>query len=158
MVQHGRTAKSLIEFRCVSDPALQTARQYVEDSLAVVERDIAALGDIQREVDALKYRAMRNFELFDRDIESLKLLETQREAFSQNEAVELDCLFGQAGPDLWSRLAMDAETADRDIATTKARERWSFWSMQKQRSHGSRASICDHACDVLGRVLNHLEA
>lgn len=140
------------------DPALWTARQYVEDSLAVVERDIAALGEIQREVDALKYRAMRNFELFDEDIESLKLLETQRESFSQSEATELDCLFGQLGPDLWSRLAMDAETADRDAATAKARQRYSFWSLQKQRSHGQRASICEHACDVLGLILDQLEA
>lgn len=158
MVKQGRAAQSVIESRCVSEPDLQTARKYVADSLAVVERDMVALADIQREIDALKYRAMRSFDLFDADIESLKLLEAQRESFSQSEAVELDCLFGQTGPDLWSRLGLDAKAADSENATTKARERFSFWSLLKQRSHGHRAGICAHACDVLDLILNHLEA
>jgi len=158
MVKHGRTAQSVIQSRCGTDPDLQTAGKYVADSLTIVERDMVALTDIQREIDALKYRAMRNFELFDADIESLKLLETQRESFSQGEAVELDCLFGQTGPDLWSRLGLDPHASDREAATDRARKRFSFWSLQKQRSHGHRAAICAHACDVLDLTLNHLEA
>lgn len=158
MAMQGRAAQSLIESRYASDPELLPARNYVADSLVIVERDMLALADIQREIDALKYLAIRNFELFDADIESLKLLETERGSFSQSEAMELDCLFGQAGPDLWSRLAMDAKTDGHDAATTKARQRFSFWSLQKQRSYGQKTSICDHACNVLDLILNYLES
>jgi hypothetical protein len=157
MVKQGRAAQAVIESRCATDPDLQTARRYVTDSLAIVERDMVALTDIQREIDALKYRAMRNFELFDSDIESLKLLETQRGSFSQSEAAELDCLFGQTGPDMWSRLGIDPKASDPETAITRARDRFSFWSLQKQRSHGHRSAICAHAWDVLDLILNHLK-
>ncbi len=157
MVKQGREAADAVAARCASDAGLCSARKYIEDSLRVVERDISALTEIQREVDALKYRVTRNFDLFDADIESLKLLETQRTTFSPTEALELERLFGQQGPDLWSRLGLAATPFDSAAAVTTSRERFTFWSLQKQRNYGDKADICAHAGDVLDLILNHLE-
>jgi len=158
MVKQGRTAADIMGMRCESDPTLMPAKKYIEDSLRVVERDISALTEIQREVDALKYRVTRNFDLFDADIASLKLMENQRATFSPTEALELERLFGQEGPELRSRLGLVATTLDNALTATKAKERFTAWSLQRQRSYGDRADICAHACDVLDLILNHLEA
>jgi len=157
IMTQGREARSAIAALSEADPELRKAVKYVTDSLAVVERDMAAMTDIQREVDALKYRVTKNFDLFDADIESLKLLEELRDTFPRDQAAELDRLFGQSGPDLWSRLGLVGKPDDPDAALVNARERFSFWSLQKQRGYGDRESVCAHACDVLDLVLNHLE-
>ena len=157
MMTQGREARSAIAARSETDPALQKAEKYVADSLAVIERDMAAMTDIQREVDALKYLVTKNFEVFDADIECLKFLEKQRESFPRDQAVELDRLFGQFGPDLWSRLGFSGKPDDAGAALVDARARFSFWSLQRQRSHGDRESICVHACDILDLILNELE-
>lgn len=157
MMTQGREARSAIAARSEADPELRKAEKYVTSSLAVVERDMAAMTDIQREVDALKYRVTKNFDLFDADIEGLKLLEELRGAFPRDQAAELDRLFGQYGPDLWARLGFSKEQNDAGAAFINARERFSFWALQKQRSYGHKERICSHACDVLDLVLNHLE-
>ena len=157
MVKQGREAADAVAARCASDAGLNSARRYIETSLRVVERDISALTEIQREVDALKYRVTRNFDLFDADIESLKVLETQRAAFTPEEAVELERLFGQQAPDLWSRLGLPETKTDNTAAINTARERFTSWSLQKQRNYGEKAAICGHACNVLDLILNHLE-
>ena len=157
MVKQGREAADAVAARCASDAGLIAARKYIENSLRVVERDISALTDIRREVDALKYRVTRNFQLFDADIESLKLLENQRATFAPEEALELERLFGQHGPDLWSRIGLASTAPDNAVAATKAKERFTAWSLQKQRNYGDKADICAHACDVLDLILSHLE-
>jgi hypothetical protein len=154
----GREAADAVAARCDSDAGLCSARKYIETSLRVVERDISALTEIQREVDGLKYRVTRNFDLFDADIESLKVLETQRAGFTPEEAAELERLFGQQAPDLWSRLGLAETTTDNIAAINTARERFTFWSLQKQRNYGEKAAICGHACNVLDLILNHLES
>lgn len=158
MVKQGREAAAAVATRCASDPGLRTAQIYIADSLRIVDRDIEALTDIQREVDDLKYRVTRNFELFDSDIESLKLLENQRTAFTAEEAAELDRIFGQEGPDLWSRLGLDATVPDNAKTVAMAGERYSFWALQKQHNYGDKADICAHASDVLSIILNQLES
>jgi hypothetical protein len=157
MVKQGREAADAVGVRCDSDAGLCSARKYIEESLRVVERDNSALTDIQREVDALKYRVTRSFDLFDADVESLKLLENQRTAFLPAEALELQRLFGQEGPDLWSRLGLATTPPDSAAAVTKSRQRFTYWSLQKQRNYGEKADICAHAGDVLDLILNHLE-
>ncbi len=157
MMTQGREARSAIAVRAGIDPELRKAEKYVADSLTVIERDMAAMTDIQSEVDALKYRVTKNFNLFDADIESLKLLEEQRGTFPREQAAELDRLFGQAGPDLWSRLGFSGKPDDADTILVKARERYSFWALQKQRSYGSKNSICAQACNVLNLILDDLE-
>ncbi len=157
MVKQGREAANAVAARCATDAGLNSAKNYIEDSLRIVVRDISAVTEIQREVDALKYRVTRNFDLFDADIESLKLLETQRTTFSPTEAQELERLFGQEGPDLWSRLGLATVPPDIATAVTMSRERFTFWSLQKQRNYGDKAEICAHAGDVLDLILNDLE-
>ena len=157
MMTQGREARSAIAARSEADPELRKAEKYVTSSLAVVERDMAAMTDIQREVDALSYWAKKNFDLFDADIAALKLLEENREAFPREQAAKLNHLFGQYGPDLWSRLDLSKETNDAGAALVHARERFSFWALQKQRSYGHKERISSHACDVLDLILNHLE-
>lgn len=158
MIQRGHRAQAALAACHASDPALQAARQYVAESLAIMEQDMATLRDIQREIDGLKYRAQCNFEFFDADIECLKLLEAHRALFSPAEAEELEALCGHGGLDLWSRLGVNAAATSHDAAMVRARERFSYWSLQRQRSHGPRARICQHACDVLDLILDHLES
>lgn len=158
MVTQGREAAAAVVTRCASDPGLRPAQKYIDDSLRVVDRDIVALTEIQREVDELKYRVTRSFEFFDSDIESLKMLENQREAFTAEEAAELDRIFGQEGPDLWSRLGLDATVQDNAKTVAMAGERYSFWALQKQHNYGDKADICAHASDVLSIILNQLES
>lgn len=152
----GRAALKTVGARFVREPDLLPVKNYIEESLRVVERDISTVAEIRTAVDALKYRAVRNFELFDADIESLKLLEAQRTEFTQEESSELYLLFGQEGSDMWSRLGLDA-TVPHDQAATKAKGRFTSWSLQKQRTFGDKAKICAHACDVLDLILNYLE-
>ena len=152
----GRAALETVGARFVREPDLLPVKNYIEESLRVVERDISTVAEIRTAVDALKYRAVRNFELFDADIESLKLLEAQRTEFTQEESQELYLLFGQEGSDMWSRLGLYT-TVPHDQAVTKAKDRFTSWSFQKQRTFGDKAKICAHACDVLDLILNHLE-
>lgn len=158
MVNQGREAAAAIATRCASDQGLCLAGKYIDDSLRVVDRDIEALTEIQREVDDLKYRVTRNFELFDSDIASLKLLANQREAFTVEEAVELDHLFGQEGPDLCMRLGVEVNSLDNMTVITRVGERVAFWAHQKRCSYGAKAKICAHAIAVLDHIRDHLEA
>jgi hypothetical protein len=157
MVAEGREARSAIAARSEVDRELQKAEKYVADSLTVIERDMAAMKDIQREVDDLRYRVTESFKLFDADIESLKVLETHRARFTQEEALELERLFGQQAPDPWSRLGLAGTKPDNEAAISKARGRRAFWSVQKQHNFSDKARICAHACDVLERIIDHLE-
>ena len=156
IVGQGRSAHAALQEHCKTNHDLEVAEEYVTSSLAVVERDILTLTDIQEEIDNLKYTAKRNFDLFDRDLDSLKLLEAERSTFSQEEANELSHLFGQEGPELHHRLGL-ADHNDILSAKSSAQERFTYWSMQRNHSRCQRADICAHACYVMDLILTNLE-
>ena len=131
---------------------------YIEASLKVVENDIATLEGMSKRIEEMKCGVMKNFEVFDNDIVSLKLLEAQRQRLHwDNEVVqELESLFGQSGPGLMSRLGMANDTPN-EAALAKARDRFAFWCGQRRQSVGDRRAICDHARTILELILNYLE-
>ena len=157
MVGQGQEIRSVVAARAEADPELHQVEVYVAQSLVVVERDVESIKEIQREVDDLQYQAKKNFDRFDADIEALKLLEERSDAFTQDQADELARLFGQSGPALWTRLGYDGRPDDIRAALTRAQDRYSFWALQRQRSHGTQQGICDHAGKILELILNELE-
>ncbi|MCS7305839.1 MAG: dynamin family protein, partial [Thermoguttaceae bacterium] len=114
-----RKAKRVLELVVSALPRnvqLQEVRSYIEESLAVLERDYQTLAALEGEVDTFKYEAERAFELFNGDISSLELLETVWQDLPPEEAAELAALFGQAGPELLSRLRLDLDGQAGPIA------------------------------------------
>lgn len=157
MVTRGREAQAAIASHVQATPNLKAAERYVEDSLAILDRDVEVMKEIECEVDSLQYQVTRYFDVFNEDIQCLKLLEEHAGVLSPEQVSELARLFGQAKFDLWSRLGHVAQPEALNDVLGDVRERFSFWALQRQRSHGALKHIYSHACDVLDLILNNLE-
>lgn len=159
ILHQGHEALSIISKRHFNETELEPVKKYIESSIRIVKGDVALIEQIEGDVDRLKVKAEKSFRMFDNDIESLKLLETERHRFSQKDAIELEALFGQKSSELWSRLGFDSEQKDksREIYKEKAKDRYTYWSMEASKSYGDKARICCHAREILNLMLDHLE-
>lgn len=151
----GGCARAAVEALPDGGAAREAVRRYISESLSIIESDIAELDDIERKVDANMHQVSRCAEMFDADILSLQLLESHRAAFAPDEGKKLDRLFGQFGPEVWTRLGLAQPNHQEALDT--ARDQFSYWALQRARSIGIRAQICTNGCNVLDRILNWLE-
>ena len=156
VVELGQDAHAYVTKYAARDPHAAPIREYIERSLVALQKDADTIGPIQQELESLAGSVKRAFELFDSDTDCLKRLERERASFG-DDVTELECLLALNGSDFRERLQM-AGNDQHSIALERAKARLRYWSRQREERTGDQRFICAHACDILKRVLRHLEA
>lgn len=138
------------------DTRLSTARSYIQHSIEAVKLEIKQVSTLQDDLDNLVYRAERDFELLDRDVQCLEVVaEIDDVTFSDDDRRQIRAICGQDGTDVYARLAASDEPSWQELHK-RAENMLYYW--QSKRGYSSHAlQIREHIITRLTFIVDFLE-